>query len=104
MLRKEQIEFYVKRDRDCDDPRRLTFPILNADGQEAATDMLFAGRNHIGDKLDLIEAFWEPAKPGVCRVHAVWRVAESKAMLVYRGEAIDCARGNADFKPVLDRR
>jgi hypothetical protein len=55
--------------------------------------MLFAGRNHIGDKFDLIEAFWEPAKPGVCRVHAVWRVAESKATLVYWGEAIDCARG-----------
>ena len=55
LLRKEQVEFYVTRDGDGDDPRRLTFPILDAGGQETTTEMLFAGRNHVGDKLDLIE-------------------------------------------------
>jgi hypothetical protein len=104
LLRKEQVEFYLTRDRDGDDPRRLTFPILNADGQETTTDRLFAGRNHIGDKRDLIEAFWEPAKPGVCRVHAVWRVIDGKAGLVYWGEAADCSSSNPEFKTVLDRR
>ena len=105
LLRNEQVAFYVTRDRDGDDPHRLTFPILSADGQEATTDMLFAGRNHIGDKLDLISSFWEPAKEGVCRVHAVWRVSDGKAKLVLWQEAADCAAGaKTEFKTVLDRQ
>jgi hypothetical protein len=105
LLRKEQVEFYVTRDRDGDDPRRLTFPILDAGGQETTTEVLFAGRNHVGDKLDLIESFWEPAKPGVCRVHAIWRVLDGKAGLVLWQEAADCAGGSkVEFKTVLDRR
>jgi len=104
LLRKEQIRFYVTRDRDGDDPRRLIFPILDADGKETTTDMLFAGRNHVGDKLDLIESFWEPAKPGVCRVHAIWRVLDGKAGLVFWGEAADCSSNKPEFKTVLDRR
>jgi hypothetical protein len=105
LLHKEQVEFYVTRDRDGDDPRRLTFPILDAGGQETTTEMLFAGRNHVSDKLDLIESFWEPAKPGVCRVHAIWRVRDGKAGLVLWQEAADCAGGSkVEFKTVLDRR
>ena len=34
MLRKEQAYVYLTRDRDGDDPQRLIFPILDADGQE----------------------------------------------------------------------
>ncbi len=104
LLRQEQVEIYVTRDRDGDDPRRLIFPILTADGREATTDTLFASRNHIGGKLDQITAYWEPAKEGVCRVHAVWRVADGKANLVLWQEASNCSKGLGDFKTVLDRR
>jgi hypothetical protein len=105
LLRKEQVALYVTRDRDGDDPQRLTFPILTADGQEGMTDLLFAGRNSVGDRLDLISSFWEPAKDGVCRAHAVWRVAEGKAKLVLWQEAADCTKGSkTEFKTVLDRR
>lgn len=104
LLRQEQVAFYITRDRDGDDPRRLSFPVLTADGREAVTDVLVAGRNHIGDKLDLIESFWEPAKEGVCRVHVIWRVTEGKAELVLWQQAADCASGKVEFKTVLDRR
>ena len=103
LLRKEQAELYVTRDKDGDDPRRLSFPILTADGKEAATDLLLAERNHVGDKLDLIESYWEPAKEGVCRVHAVWRVADAKAKLILWQEATDCTKGVGDLKTVLER-
>ncbi|HEX5212654.1 MAG TPA: hypothetical protein VFW22_13090 [Pseudolabrys sp.] len=105
LLRREQAMYYVTRDRDGDDPRRLTFPILDAEGHEAMTDRLFASRVSIGEKPDLISSFWEPAKDGVCRVHAIWRVADGKAALVFWGEATDCAPGaKTEFKTVIDRR
>jgi hypothetical protein len=105
LLRREQAAYYVARDRDGDEPRRLTFPILDADGHEATTDRLFASRVFVGEKLDLISAFWEPAKDGVCRVHAIWRVTGGKAALVFWGEAADCAAGaKTEFKTVVDRR
>jgi hypothetical protein len=103
LLGKEQAALYVTRDKDGDDPRRLSFPILMADGKEAVTDLLIAERNHVGDKLDLIESYWEPAKAGVCRVHAVWRVADAKARLILWQEATDCAKGVGDLKTVLER-
>lgn len=105
LLRNEQVAYYVTRDRDGDDPHRLSFPILAADGRETTTDLLVASRSHIGDKLDQIFAFWEPPKEGVCRVHAVWRVADGKASLILWQEAADCAAGaKTEFKTVLDRR
>jgi hypothetical protein len=105
LLRGEQAAFYVTRDRDGDDPRRLSFPILAADGREAKTDLLFASRVFVGEKLDLISAFWEPAKEGVCRVHAIWRVTDGAAALLLWEEAADCSAGaKTDFKAVLDRR
>ena len=58
----------------------------------------------VGDKLDLIESFWESAKPGVCRVHAIWRVNDAKAALVFWGEAAACSSNKPEFKTVLDRR
>jgi len=91
LLRKEQVAIYVTRDRDGDDPRRLSFPILTADGRETMTDMLFASRANVGDKLDQISAYWEPAKDGVCRVHVVWRVEDAKPKLVLWQEAADCS-------------
>ncbi len=102
MLRKEQAYVYLTRDRD--DPRRLTFPILDANGRETTTDLLLAERVFIGDKPDLILMFWDPAKPGVCGVHAIWRVSDGKAALVFWGEAADCASNKPDFKTLLDRR
>jgi hypothetical protein len=104
MLRNEQAHVYLTRDRDGDDPRRLTFPIRDADGQETTTDLLLAERVFIGDKPDLISMFWDPAMPGLCRVHAIWRVADAKASLVFWGEAADCSSNKPDFKTVLDRR
>ena len=104
LLKKELVTLYVTRDRDGDDPRRLTFPILGADGRETTTDLLPASRNHVGDKLDLIESYWEPSKDGACRVHAVWRVADAKANLVLWQEATDCSKGLGDLKTVLDKR
>lgn len=105
LLRREQAVYYVTRDRAGDDPRRLTFPILDAEGHEATTDRLFASRVFVGEKLDQISAFWEPAKDGVCRVHAIWRVTGGQAALVFWGEAADCAMGaTTEFKTVLDRR
>lgn len=104
LLKKEQVAIYVTRDRAGDDPRRLSFPILTADGRETMTDLLFAARANVGDKLDQISAYWEPAKDGVCRVHAVWRVQDARPKLVLWQEAADCSKGNGDFKTVLDRR
>ncbi len=83
MLRKEQAYVYLTRDRDGDDPRRLTFSILDANGRETTTDLLLAERVFIGDKPNLISMFWDPAKPGVCRVHATWRVSDGEAELVF---------------------
>lgn len=103
LLQKEQAQVYLTRDKDGDDPKRLSFPILAADGREIATDTLLAGRVSIGDKLNLISAYWEPAKDGVCRVHAVWRVADAKAKLILWQEATDCAKGVGDMKTVLER-
>jgi hypothetical protein len=37
-------------------------------------------------------------------VHAIWRVADGKAALVFWGEAADCSSNRPDFKTVLDRR
>jgi len=104
MLRKEQAYVYLTRARDGDDPRRLIFPILNSDGSEATTDMLIAERVFVGDRPDLISMFWDPAKSGVCRVHAIWRVNDAKAELIFWGEAADCSSNKPDFKTVLDRR
>ena len=105
MLRKEQAHVYLTRDRDGDDPRRLTFQILDANGRETTTDLMFAERVFIGDKRDLISMYWDPAKAGVCRVHAIWRVADGNAALVFWGEAADCSAGaKTEFKTVLDRR
>ncbi len=104
MLRKEQAYVYLTRDRDGDDPRRLIFPILDANGQESTTDLLVAERVFIGDKPDLISMFWDPAKAGTCRVHAIWRVADGKAALAFWGEAADCSSNKPEFKTVLDRR
>jgi hypothetical protein len=41
---------------------------------------------------------------GVCRVHVVWRVADTKASLVLWQEARDCGSTPTQFKTVLDRR
>ncbi len=105
LLKDEQAAIYLTRDRDGDDPRRLTFPILKADGSEGVTDMLFGSRTFVGDRLDRISSFWEPAKEGVCRINAVWQVTEGKAKLVLWREATDCGAGSkTEFKIVLDRR
>lgn len=104
LLKGEQAMVYITRDRDGDDPQRLSFPILAADGSEVTTDLLFASRIFIGDKIDRISSFWEPAKEGVCRINAVWQVADGKAKLVLWREATDCAAGkNTEFKVVVDR-
>lgn len=102
LLQKEQMQLYLTRDKDGDDPQRLTFPILAADGRDTTTDTLLAGRVSIGDKLNLISAYWEPAKDGVCRVHAVWRVQDAKPKLILWQEATDCTKGVGDLKTVLD--
>jgi len=105
LLHNEQAALYVTRDRDGDDPVRLTFPILTVDGQETATDMLIPARTHVGDKLDLIVSNWEPAKDGICRVRAIWRVADGQARLVLWQEATDCSAGSkTEFKTVLERQ
>jgi hypothetical protein len=103
LLKKEQAYVYITRDMDGDDPRRLRFPILAADGRETVIDQLLPGRILPGDKRDEILAFWEPASDSVCRIRAVWRVADAKANLVLWQEATDCS-GRAEFKTVLDRR
>jgi hypothetical protein len=105
LLQKEQVMLYVTRDLEGDDSHRLTFPILDADGGEASTELLFAERTFVGDKLDRIESYWEPAKDGVCRINAVWQVTGGKAKLVLWREAADCsAGGKTVFKIVLDRQ
>ena len=104
LLQKEQARLYLTRDKEGDDPQRLTFPIFAADGSETTTDTLFADRVSIGDKLDLISSYWEPAKDGACRVHAVWRVNDGKATLILWREATDCVSRPTEFKTVLDRR
>jgi hypothetical protein len=105
ILRGEQAHIYLTRDRDGDEPRLLRFPILTADGAEGVTDMVAASRVFIGDKLDLISSYWEPAKEHVCRVHAVWRVSDGKARLVLWEEATDCSKGGkTEFKAVVGPR
>ena len=103
LLQKEQAAVYITRDMDGNDPHRLNFPILGADGTETTTDLLFAGRASPGEKLDEISAYWETAKDGACRVHAVWRVTDGKAALVLWQEAPTCSN-KPEFKTILDRR
>ncbi len=103
LLQKEQAAVYLTRDMDGNDPRRLSFPILGADGTETTTDLLFAGRTSPGEKLNEISAYWETAKDGACRVHAVWRVTDGKAALLLWQEAADCSN-KSEFKTILDRR
>ncbi len=105
VLQKEQAYVYLTRDKDGNAPKRLSFPILGPDGRETSTDLVAAGRTSPGDRRDEISAYWEPAKEGVCRVHALWRVADGKAHLVLWREAADCSQGNkTEFKVMLDRR
>ncbi len=104
MLKKEQARVYFARDKAGDDPHLLTFPILTADGREATTDLMLADRLFIGDKLDLISMVWDPAKDGVCRVRAIWRVTDAKPALVLWEEAADCSGSKPAFKAVLDKR
>jgi hypothetical protein len=103
LMKKEQAYVYITRDMDGDDPRRLRFPILAADGRETMIDQLLPERILPGDKRDEILAFWEPASDSVCRIRAVWRVTDAKANLVLWQEATDCS-GHTEFKTVLDRR
>jgi len=104
LLQQEQGYLYLTRDSDGDDPHRLSFPILGADGRETSVDQILAQRVGVGDRRDEISAYWEPMTEGVCRVHVVWRVADAKASLVLWQEARDCSSTPTQFKTVLDRR
>ncbi len=101
---KDQVQAYLALDSTGRGARRLSFPIIGADGKETAVDALPqtgtmpTGRNTIVGN-------WAPAAREVCRIHAEWRVDAGKANLVLWQEVVDCSKsGPPAFRTVLDRR
>ena len=79
-------------------------PILLSDGREATTDLIPA-QGASPQSRDRLAGNWAPAKDGVCRIHAEWKIADGKANLILWQELADCTPGTPPaFKTILDRR
>lgn len=103
-LADEQAAVYLALDSSGRGARRLTLPILLADGREGMTDLIPA-QGASPQARDRLAGNWAPAQDGVCRIHAEWKVSAGKANLVLWQELADCATpGPPKFKTVLDRR
>jgi hypothetical protein len=100
----EQAAVYLALDSTGRGAQRLTLPILLADGREATTDLIPA-QGASPQARDRLAGNWAPAKDGVCRIHAEWKVAGGKADLVLWQELADCSKsGPPAFKTILDKR
>lgn len=100
----EQSAVYLALDSSGRGARRLTFPILLADGSEGKTDLLPA-QGTFAQKRNLLVGNWAPAKEGVCRIHAEWIFLQGKPSLVLWQEVVDCAKlGAPELRTILDRR
>jgi hypothetical protein len=103
-LADEQAAVYLALDSSGRGARRLTLPILLADGREATTDLIPVGGTS-PQARDRLAGNWAPAKDGVCRIHAEWKVTDGKPALVLWQELADCSKpGKPEFKTILDRR
>ncbi len=103
-LADEQTAIYLAMDSSGRGARRLTLPILLADGRETATDLIPAA-GASPQARDRLVGNWAPAKDGVCRIHAEWKVAGGKADLVLWQELAECTKsGPPVFKTILDKR
>ncbi|MES1155156.1 MAG: hypothetical protein ABUL48_01875 [Pseudorhodoplanes sp.] len=103
-LAEEQVAIYLTRDSDGRGAKRLTLPILLADGREGTTDLIPAEASSPQSR-DRLVGNWAPAKDGVCRIHAEWKVTAGKPSLVLWQELADCSRaGPPAFKTILDKR
>jgi hypothetical protein len=103
-LAAEQAAVYLAMDSSGRGARRLTLPILLADGREATTDLIPAAGTSPQSR-DRLAGNWAPAKDGVCRIHAEWKIADGKANLILWQELAECIPGTPPaFKTILDRR
>ena len=103
-LADEQAAVYLAMDSSGRGARRLTLPILLADGREATTDLIPAAGTS-PQARDRLAGNWAPAKDGVRRIHAEWKVTDGKAALVLWQELADCGKpGPPAFKTILDKR
>ncbi len=103
-LADEQVAVYLALDSTGRGARRLTLPILLADGREATTDLL-PSQGASPQSRDRLAGNWAPAQDGVCRIHAEWKIAAGKPTLVLWQELADCSKpGPPAFKTILDRR
>lgn len=103
-LAAEQAAVYLAMDSSGRGARRLTLPILTPDGREATTDLIPAAGTSPQSR-DRLAGNWAPAKDGVCRIHAEWKIAGGKANLVLWQELAECIPGTPPaFKTILDRR
>ena len=76
-LADEQAAVYLALDSSGRGARRLTLPILLSDGREATTDLIPA-QGASPQSRDRLAGNWAPAKDGVCRIHAEWKIADGK--------------------------
>jgi len=103
-LSDEQVAVYLTLDSNGRGARRLTLPILLADGREGTTDLIPA-QSASPQARDRLAGNWAPAQDGVCRIHAEWKVTGGKPALALWQELADCTKaGPPAFKTILDRR
>ena len=103
-LADEQVAVYLTLDSSGRGARRLTLPILLADGREGMTDLL-PSQGASPQARDRLAGNWAPAQDGVCRIHAEWKMTAGKPALVLWQELADCSKpGPPAFKTILDRR
>ncbi len=103
-LADEQVAVYLAFDSTGRGAKRLTFPILLADGRESTTDLLPSTATSPQSR-DRLAGNWAPAQDGVCRIHAEWKISGTRPALVLWQELADCTKpGPPAFKTILDRR
>jgi hypothetical protein len=103
-LADEQTAIYLAMDSSGRGARRLTLPILLADGREAVTDLVPAAGTS-PQARNRLAGNWAPAQDGVCRIHAEWKITGGRPDLVLWQELADCSKpGPPAFKTILDRR
>ena len=105
------VAFYVARDREGTGARRLRFPVLLENGKRRLVTTLPIGAEADRDRTAApgtsppwIDAQWKPAaRPDICKISAVWRIAGRRAELRRWRVAPKCNLGGPVYEIRLDR-
>lgn len=109
----ELMSVYVARDRKGTGARRVSFPVLGADGKEKSVEVIpsAASAREIrsnGTRNDppWVTAAWEPKdRPGLCQIVAHWRLTDAQAELWRWSEASECpSDGTPKYVNKVDRK